>query len=184
MFDVAVTSLTSHTPDNYNYNQFWLSVSGRWFMVFRVQACNDAHIGLAATAGNSENRLYEVVIGGNGNTQSFIRRTRLSSNEAVAETPDILNCNELRTFWIQWENNHVEVGEGSVLNEGRFINWYDTTDPHVITAMALSTGWGSTGDWQFSYINGGSTIYVPATQSTDYPTEQLQVHACGAMINV
>ena len=155
VFDIVVTSLTSHTPDNYNYNQFWLTVAGRWFIVFRVKACNDAHIGLAAIVGNSENRLYEVVIGGQGNTQSYIRRTAQSTDdEALAETPDILSCNEFRSFWIQWENNHVEVGEGSVINQRRFINWADTTDPHGISALTLSTGWESTGDWQFSYISG------------------------------
>ena len=123
-------------------------------MVFQVKAGNDAHIGLAASVGNTDSRVYEVVIGGNNNTQSFIRRSPQANNEVLAETKDILSANEYRTFWIRWANNNLEVGEGSNIGVSKFMSWDDISDPHSVTGLSLSTGWGATGDWQFSYITG------------------------------
>jgi hypothetical protein len=40
-----------HTPDEYNYNQLWVSVESRQWVVFRVMAQNDAHITLSQAAG-------------------------------------------------------------------------------------------------------------------------------------
>lgn len=67
-----------HTIDEYNYNQHYYRIGQQTSITFQVQACNDAHIvlfdhyqGLAA---------YEIVIGGHGNTLSFVRNARYSSN--------------------------------------------------------------------------------------------------------
>jgi hypothetical protein len=67
-----------HTIDGYNYDQHYYRVGSQTSIKFEVQACNDAHVvmfdhyqGLAA---------YEIVIGGHGNTLSFLRNARFSSN--------------------------------------------------------------------------------------------------------
>ena len=53
--------------------------------------------------------MYEVVIGGSGNTKTWIRNSTYGVNEVTADTPDILNPDEFRSFWIKWENGLVEV---------------------------------------------------------------------------
>ena len=53
--------------------------------------------------------VYEIIIGGFGNTKTWIRNTTYGENLAFGDTPDILSPDEYRPFWIKWENGLVEV---------------------------------------------------------------------------
>lgn len=54
-----------HTQDRYDYEANYIGdVSNLSFIVFSVQAKNDAHIGLKS----AEGKLWEIVLGGWNNT--------------------------------------------------------------------------------------------------------------------
>lgn len=77
MFSARVFQL--HTTDEYNYQQHYFRVGSQTSVVFQVQACNDAHVGLFDNFMAQE--AYEIVIGGSSNTFSFLRRARLTENK-------------------------------------------------------------------------------------------------------
>lgn len=75
-------------------------------------------------------------------------------------TPDILDCDSVRYFWIAWGVNAgqtgVWVGRGEIINQDVFLSY---TNPQVydISTVALSTGWGSTGEWTWDIEQGTAT---------------------------
>ena len=54
----------------------------------------------------------EVIIG-KDNLYTHIRDNREGNNVASSDTADILNCQELRPFWLMWKDNHYYVGRGA-----------------------------------------------------------------------
>ncbi|XP_071084712.1 uncharacterized protein [Haliotis cracherodii] len=115
---------------------------------FKVRASNDAHLALLRDDGVTDQNIYEVVIGGWGNTQSVIRTGMQHTNRVtVRHTP--LSATQFRDFWISWENGVISVGAGTEVGVGRFMSWRDPS-PHAVRFIAVSTGWGSTGQWQFA----------------------------------
>jgi len=69
------------TTTTYAYDQFYLHLANQSSSTFMVQTCNDAHVGLFDYF--LAEKAYEIVIGGDGNKQSFIRRTRLQENQVA-----------------------------------------------------------------------------------------------------
>ena len=53
--------------------------------------------------------VYEIVIGGEGNTKTWIRNSTYGVNEVYADTEGILSADEHRVFWIKWAEGLVEV---------------------------------------------------------------------------
>jgi len=63
------------TSNIYDYGPYQLRLNDQTWATFKVQACNDAHIGLFDNYMTEE--AYEFVLGGFTNTKSSIRRQRL-----------------------------------------------------------------------------------------------------------
>ena len=82
----------------------------------------------------------------------MIRKSVYGSNVIDENTPDIVSCDELRPFWIRWGQG-VEVGEGTVVGARVFMKLTDT-NPKPVVAVALSTGWESSGEWRISSVEG------------------------------
>lgn len=71
-------------------------------------------------------------------------RTNSGGNvSTVANIPDLLNANQFRIFWISWANNFIQVGVGSVVGLGVFLQ-YSATTPSPVNYLAVS-GWDSPG---------------------------------------
>ncbi|VVC95542.1 unnamed protein product [Leptidea sinapis] len=129
------------TPNNLEY-QFFPVSSGS--VQFKVRAPHDAHIAL--TMGPQElDPMYEIFIGGWGNTKSVIRRNRTKPDKVEINTPEILNGGEFRGFWVRWDSGVVSAGrEGESIP---FISWADP-DPFPISFVGVCTGWGASGTWK------------------------------------
>ncbi|XP_025829408.1 C3 and PZP-like alpha-2-macroglobulin domain-containing protein 8 [Agrilus planipennis] len=128
------------TPDELKYN-FLPNISGQF--QFRVRAANDAHIALTTEAAETD-PMYEVFIGGWGNSKSIIRKNRSKPDVAEVPTPGILNAGEFRGFWVRWRNGTISVG-----NEGEsqpFLSWTDSENI-PISYVGICTGWGASGKW-------------------------------------
>ena len=153
--------VSTTTPNAYRYNHLWATVDDRSSLTFRVRACNDAHLALASVLGDTSYHTYEVVIGASSNQYSVIRNMTLQNNLMAAHTPDILSCDESRPFWLSWAGGLIQVGRGTRVSVDRFIEWQET-EPYPTNAVAISTGWGATGEWQFTDIQGysGSHYFI------------------------
>ena len=68
----TVQSIRPYTTTDFTFDR-WLTVDDQTSIVFRVRACNDAHLALGQIPGNFDVNTYQLVIGGNGNKQHFLR---------------------------------------------------------------------------------------------------------------
>ncbi|XP_028164303.1 uncharacterized protein LOC114355567 isoform X2 [Ostrinia furnacalis] len=129
------------TEDNLQYHFFPVSCGS---VQFKVRTSNDAHVAL--TMGPQESDpMYEVFIGGWGNTKSVIRRNRTKPDVVEADTPQILNSGEFRGFWVRWDGGVVSAGrEGELIP---FMSWTDP-QPFPVAFVGVCTGWGATGTWK------------------------------------
>ncbi|XP_066284945.1 uncharacterized protein [Branchiostoma lanceolatum] len=133
------------TDNQYRYRWNLPPLTGSRF-TFEVQANNDAHVALSSQ-NRDQDAMYEIVLGGWGNTQSVIRRGKQGHNHAKASTPGINSPTEYRAFWITWSSDGtIAVGKGDETEP--FMQWTDP-DPLPIAYAGYSTGWGSTGRWKF-----------------------------------
>jgi len=129
------------------------SIIGQSSIVVRIQSCRDGHIAFSEVFNNVQTRTYEVIIGGNGNQNSFIR-DRDSYNEVQrVDTPGIMDCNNYKTFWVSWENYRIVVGQGALIGQSSFLDWVDP-EQRVFLGLTISTWDGSQGWWDFSYFEG------------------------------
>lgn len=146
---VRVTSLPDHT-----YNQLSKSIASQSWVVFQVMACRDAHVALTQQFNNLRSPTYEIIIGGNGNRNSFIRDGSTFQEFYRVDTPDILDCNGYRTFWVKWhEANNLQVGRGAIVGKQKFMQWLDPQS-RSFGGMTISTYYDQPGLWDFSFVDG------------------------------
>jgi hypothetical protein len=82
--------------------------------------------------------MLEVFIGGWKNTKSVIRKNRTKPDVVEVETPEILNADESRGFWIRWTDTYINVGkEGEA---APFLE-YEITEQFKINFIGVCTGW-------------------------------------------
>ncbi|KAI0229902.1 hypothetical protein LSAT2_019688, partial [Lamellibrachia satsuma] len=140
------------TPSTYNHEQLWLTVRGHYFQTFRVRACSDVHVALAQTRGVIDVNSYEVILGYKG-TQTVIREQMgIFKFVAKAETPDILSCHSLRSFWVSWIDGYIRVGQGYRYGERTLLTLQQPM-PHPVTALSITTN-HSTGHWMIDADRG------------------------------
>jgi len=118
---------------------------------FKVKAEYDAHIAFDSDEDDSD--LYEIVIGGWGNSLSMVRRGKQGPNLGTGtvdkgsspgqrgwtETPSILSLSEYRAFWITTENvnSKLEIKVGKIGETTPFMTGTDPT-PLNIQKVGLS----------------------------------------------
>lgn len=142
------------TPPTYSYQQVPssnLSIINNDSISFSVKICNDAIVLLSDSSNYT--KVYEIVIGGGGNTKSVIRKARISSSVgSVAHTP--VSCTQWRSFYIKWHNGIIEVGNvTAVVNstgELSFAPFLVYVDPlPTSVAYIFVSGWNAAGEWRF-----------------------------------
>lgn len=144
---------TIFTENVYRYNYTWMYPVNK-YLTFKVQSCNDGHILLSNSIGETGSSSYEIVIGGFDNTWSEIRRGSQGPALVSVETPSIMYCQELLPFWVRWENKSVVVGSGPL--DSHVIMRYD--DPNMTDIwVASTTSWTTAAsEYQFLQTEGGA----------------------------
>ncbi|XP_046555666.1 A-agglutinin anchorage subunit-like [Haliotis rubra] len=181
----ADASVTVHTPDQQSYlplGPLGVTVQERTSIRFNLTASNDAHVALYTPInGTVPMDIYEIVIGGWSNTKSVVR-TRQQGRAKVSETHSALASSTAKPFWMSWSLGVIKVGSGTQVGVSTFMQYADSR--YNVTAIAVMTAWGSTGDWVFeegiisssllpsstNLMMGTSldTSYLEDTMSSDY----------------
>ena len=134
-------------------------------IVFTVDAQNDALVALMSGCASHDCPKWEIVIGGWANTQSVLRTenlmTPLATSAGAPLAPGVA-----RTFWVAWSGLSVRVGTGPTVGTGQFMAATRTAaDPggaaFSVTQLSVSTGWGASGVWLFSYTPAPATECTP-----------------------
>ncbi|XP_066300036.1 MAM and LDL-receptor class A domain-containing protein 1-like [Branchiostoma lanceolatum] len=153
---LGVACESRSTPDRYLY--VWdlpQLTSSRFY--FSAMGNNDIHIALSAQNQDLDD-MYEIVIGGWGNTQSVIRRSKQGTNQDTAATPGILSATEYRKFWItHLPDGTIQVGRYGEQNP--FMEWIDP-NPLPINFVGYSSGWGVAAEWKFCDLADGYYLFI------------------------
>ncbi|XP_063991103.1 uncharacterized protein LOC135169755 [Diachasmimorpha longicaudata] len=133
------------TEDSLEYNFFLCTGQDT---SFHVRAPNDAHIALTSEP-LARDPMYEILIGGWGNTKSVIRKNRTKPDVTEVMTPGILDANKSCGFWIKWNNGMITVGR-----EGEDAPFLSHSDPELfdIQFYGIRTAWGASGEWELRDI--------------------------------
>ncbi len=87
-----------------------------------------------------------TVLGAGGNTFSGIRLSKLGHTEVLEDTPDLLSSTEFREFFISFDGSGtLDIGKK---DQEPFMS-YTHDEPYPIRFIGFSTGFGSTGMWEF-----------------------------------
>ena len=89
-----------------------------------------------------------------------------------AVTLNILSGYEFRPFWLSWDRGVVCVGEGARKGKDPFLVWHVPENKrHGVNCVAVSTGPGSEGEWEFvEYISEYRMQYlIPVSYSSILP---------------
>ena len=137
---------TVHTRPYFNFDNIWLKTDRTMFK-FKVRACRSAHICLAQTTYAKDENSAQITIGGDSNTKTTITPDRTKPNEKVSQdTYNVLDCDTMREFWIDWDNSKIRVGQGQPYADQIVEADYDL--PWIV-AVSISTDKDVEGDWEF-----------------------------------
>ena len=152
-FFISVRSAVFTTPGDYKYEHAWYSSSTHTSVVFKVEACAEAHVALSKYVGITSISAYEVVIGGYNNKLSAVRSSVSGADEKTAITDDILSCSEPRWFWISWTGGELHFGKGTIVEEDVVISWKEANIGWV-EGVGITTARNNKGIWDFAAIPG------------------------------
>jgi hypothetical protein len=153
------------TPNAYKYIPVESFKASAGEVIFRVKARNDAHVALSLDKTHGGEK-YEIVIGGWGNKQSVIRNANQGSN-LVTSGGAVLDASQHKKFRISWDQSTIKVDREV---NGKWLDYMvlkgRDKPPHDkynwdFKYMMVSTGWGSTGDWEIEkqeYCREGRTL--------------------------
>ncbi|XP_078610906.1 uncharacterized protein LOC144881610 [Branchiostoma floridae x Branchiostoma japonicum] len=133
---------------------------------FEVRAKSGVYIALATTD-SADSRMYEVLIGGESDTMTAIRRGRQGDWAARVDMTDILSPEEYRGFWISWmQNGTIAVGK-----EGETAPLLQWTDPNPLPVehVGYSTRPGVSGDFRFCGYYESKRWREDARCGADFP---------------
>ncbi|KAK6975253.1 hypothetical protein BgiMline_021599 [Biomphalaria glabrata] len=142
------------TPDSYTYRFVpEVSVDNKTFLTFKIKAKCDAQIALCAIYGSVERKAYEICLGAEDNSKSFIRDGSLGPVKSEAKTINLLSESDFHYFWLSWANNKVEVGKGAKYGHARFLCWdVPANRQFKVNSMAVATSRATKGHWEFAEI--------------------------------
>ena len=118
-----------------------------------VESCYGALIAISETAYNTETNTTEIELGANGNLESIIRDGPDGNILIQKATPDILSCDELRTFWIKWDDGELAVGTGSHFESGEILRLPPPLNGKF-SAISMATETDQGGRWGIVHETG------------------------------
>ena len=132
------------TPPTHEYTS-WVSMLGNTSIQFRVKACDSVYLALSELTGHTESLTYEIALGvGN---DSEIRDAVNGKAKAKVFHP-VLDCSEMKPFWITWLKGVIQVGRGATVGQNKLLIW-QPRNPHQINAVSMATGGRGVRAWEF-----------------------------------
>ena len=118
--------------------QGYMTTSDSNYIIFQVQGCNHAQLGMAEFEGDTSKNTYDVVIGGDNNARSFIRNRNTNQELVSSGKAKVLSCDALRYFWVGWAANMIRVGEGNLVGENKLMETPSIDDMDISSVTVTS----------------------------------------------
>ena len=159
---------TDELPETTRRN--WFYPVGQ-FIEFELRACDNARIRLAQIPKNEGTSGYDIVLG----AASSITKLNDDSQKVTVNTPQLLNCQAMRKFWITWSDG-VRVGTGK-FNTGSFLSLTDAALVSI-TAVSITTPTPSSGggEWLIKRENGMNICLILKSFSLWQPSTYLVIN--------
>ena len=120
---------------------------------FKVKACRDAHLAFMIPGIEI---VFELMIGASDNTETLLK---VKGSRVVwsTETPDILNCEEWRSFWVrivkQQSLKKFDFGVGSTFGNHRIIHHIERNASDFET-IAFASSNGAVAEFEYAESGG------------------------------
>ena len=138
------------TPAIPGYEHVWVHLDKPW-VTFSLAGCKEGRVGLAAGPGDSNTDIslhYEVILRSDPQIPSVIRDTRTLEVRTENITDGLLDCTQLRSFWIAWDDHSLSVGRGADKGGDTFLDmFFDEENYYPTRAITVSSGYDSTATW-------------------------------------
>jgi len=66
--------------------------------------------------------------------------------------PNLLDCNEPRTFWIRWTTGYIVVGKGDVVGKHKLMDYHPLVARHIRNAAFATHTYP--GLWKLNFLKG------------------------------
>ena len=90
-------------------------------------------------------------------TLTVIRETSQGTNFGTVRTQDILSPIEFRDFWASAAGGVIRIGQGTHIGAHLLTEWVDNSEVLDVRYVAVSTGWGSQGQWSLCVGNSSAS---------------------------
>merc|ERR1719502_2655552 len=141
------------TPNNKEYHLVGTlpNPDDDWTIDLHVKATNDAHVGLSKDSSflTGANQMYEIVLGGWGNTKVCVRDRRQGPCLAQAAVPGIMEGLDTAVHVnLQREGDQLII-TGSSMSAA--LTWKGYGSIQGAKYVGVMTGWGSAGEWDVCF---------------------------------
>lgn len=136
-----------------SYGRIMVSVVNYKEFVFAVRACHDASIAFSQVAGIYTHYTYELVIGATDNTETILRSSVGGAVLKSVYTSQILDCNAVRLFWVNWRDGMMSFGKGIIVKQGEVFS-VSVSNMYLINSLSYLTPSDVKGVWGISTTMG------------------------------
>ena len=111
---------------------------------FKVKSCHDAEISLMTNDKLSDTYLT-IAFGNQNNTLTYIYKPDHGGETMVSTSINqkLLNCNNFKDFWIEWDNQRLTFGE----NSSELLKTITGAISVQFRYLTVATSKNATGNW-------------------------------------
>ena len=112
---------------------------------------------------------YVITLGVDDNNVTKIEKTGEDRLERSFDTPNILDCGMMQTFWIEWlfTEGKFKVGKGNIIGEQEIGSIDDNANPYAKNFISFYSDDDSLARWQIFQSSGELNIYSCKANSID-----------------
>ena len=121
---------------------------------FQGESLFDSRILLARYVSITDYDVYEISVGANSNTLTWIRSGIGGLVLAQKATSNILHCTHSQWLWVDWSRRGIAVGTGPFVGDSVLLSVGTLPQQFDISAITVATGESADGFWEFATIPG------------------------------
>lgn len=157
----------SHLPSYSTFTNTWMTYNRpEQFIHISARGCSSALIALSEDMFSTTFNTTVIEIGADNNEELIITDGLNGAIFARTNAPGLLECNRMKTFWVNWSDDKLAVGQGPIVSSGELLR-YDGPLNGRFSAVALDAEAEDGAQWavvhetgRFCYIGTQSTTVV------------------------